>query len=64
MAIVTAILGAIPTLLKIIMMVIEAMKKSPKEKRRQVLAELDSAFKKAKETKDVRDLSKWLGKRL
>lgn len=64
MAVLTAILGAIPTLLQIVLMIIEGLNKSPKEQRREALAELDQAFKNAKLKKDLTELSAWLGKRL
>jgi hypothetical protein len=64
MAVVTAILGALPVLLKVILMIMEGLKKSPSEDRRKDLAELDQAFKNIKENKDLTELSKWLGRRL
>jgi len=64
MAAITAIIGALPVLFKIVLMIMEALKKSPSESRREALAQLDQAFKKVKEKKDLTELSRWLGRRL
>jgi len=64
MAVFTAILSALPMLLKIILMIVEGLKKTPKEQRRESLGQLDQAFKKVKQEKDLTELSEWLGKRL
>jgi hypothetical protein len=49
-------------LLKFAFVLYERMKKTPSEARRADLAEVDAAMLKAKEKKDLRDLSAWLGK--
>ena len=42
----------------------EKMHKTPNEKRREALADFDKAIEKAETTKDLRDLSNFLGKKL
>lgn len=64
MSLALAILGAIPTLLKLIMMIVEGLRKTPGEKRRESLAELDKALKLAKDKNNLKELSTWFGKRL
>jgi hypothetical protein len=52
------------TLLKLFLIMYEKLQKTPPEERRKTLAEFDASVEKAKQTKDLRDLSKWFGRRL
>jgi len=47
--------------LKFFLVLMDKMSKTPSEKRRQALAELDIAMAKADDKKDLSNLSKWLG---
>jgi hypothetical protein len=64
MATLTAILSAIPALLKLLGFFVDMISKTDGEKRRESLADLDRAIDLAKEKNDLTELSKWLGKRL
>jgi len=57
-------LALISTVLKFSMILIEKMVKTPAEKRRASLDSLDRAMQTAKDKKDLRDLSEWLGGKL
>jgi hypothetical protein len=65
MATVLALIEALPQLLKLVGFIIDSVKKTPAEKRREALAQLDAAITKAYGPEpDLTDLSKWFGKRL
>lgn len=57
-------LALLSTVLKFAMLVAEKMSKTPSEKRRASLEAFDRAIQKAKDKKDLRELSEWLGGRL
>jgi hypothetical protein len=57
-------LALIVTVLKFTLTLMDKLKATPAEKRRASLGDLDRALDKAKDTKDLRDLSMWLGRRL
>lgn len=57
-------LALISTVLKFAMILVEKMTKTPSEKRRASLDNLDRAITKARERRDLSDLSEWLGGRL
>jgi len=50
--------------IKLAVLIIEKTSKTDAEKRRESLAQLDDAITKAKESKDLTELSKWMGKLL
>lgn len=50
--------------IKLVLTLFSVFKKSPSEKRRKSLADLDKAISKAREKNDLRELSKWFGRRL
>ena len=54
-------LGSVATL---VLFAWKKWQKTPDQKRRESLVQLDKALKKAKEEHDLKDLSKWMGKRL
>lgn len=54
----------ITSLLKLFFIMYDKMQKTKPEERRAALAEFDRAVDKAKDAKDLRDYSKWLGRRL
>jgi uncharacterized membrane protein (DUF106 family) len=58
------IFAFIGLVLKLALIVYENVKQTPVEKRREAMAEFDEALNKAREKKDLGDLSKWFGKRL
>jgi hypothetical protein len=58
------LISAIGLGLKIAVLILEKQKDKPVEQRREALADLDSAYRKAKEKKDSSDLSKWFGGKL
>jgi hypothetical protein len=60
---ITEILAILGTVLKFAGFLIDKYKKTPSEKRRDSLSELDKAIEEAHK-KDLRDLSKWIGGRL
>lgn len=64
MATLVALIQALPQLLKLLNYVIKIIKKTDSEKRREALGKLDLAIEKANQTNDLRDLSKWLSRRL
>lgn len=59
----SAILSALPAIIKLIILIIERLKDKPDEERRQILAAFDAAVEKSK-IGDLRDLSIWFSKRL
>jgi hypothetical protein len=59
-----AILPILGLALKLIIMLYESYKATPAESRSKHLADVDAAITKAKDTKDLSDLSKLLGKGL
>lgn len=59
-----AILESLPMLLKLISLFVDLVSKTPQEKRRDSLADLDNALTLARDKNDLTELSKWFGKRL
>jgi hypothetical protein len=54
----------IASLVKLFLIFYEKFKNTTPEERRAALSELDAAVEKSKDAKDLRDLSKWLGRKL
>ncbi len=52
------------SVLKVALILIEKMQKTPSEKRREALADFDKAIELAKKSKDLRDISKHIGGKL
>lgn len=51
--------------LKLFLVMYEKLKQTPAEERRKALADFDTAIRQSeKDLKDLRDYSKWLGRRL
>lgn len=59
---ITEILSILASIFKFASFLIDKYKKTPSEKRRESLAQLDAALENAYK-KDLTDLSKWLGGR-
>jgi hypothetical protein len=57
-------LGIIASVLKFFMLIYQKTQKTKAEERRAALQELDVALEKAKASGDLRELSKWIGKKL
>jgi hypothetical protein len=54
----------ITSLLKLFFIFHEKFQKTKPEERRKALADFDAAIEKTKDEKDLRDVSKWIGRRL
>lgn len=54
----------IVVVLKVFLLLVNKMKETPAEKRREALVDLDRAMALADSKKDLRELSKWLGEKL
>lgn len=52
------------SLLKLFLIMYEKLQKTPPEERRKSLADFDASIETSKKAKDLRDLSKWFGRRL
>jgi HAMP domain-containing protein len=63
-AIIGTLLTALPQFLNLVSLFAKKIQETPQENRREVLAELDAAITKARDDKDLRALSKWLGGKL
>lgn len=59
-----AFLAALPLLLKLVLLVMDLVNKTPQEKRREALSDLDSAITKATDKNDLAELTKWFSQRL
>lgn len=57
-------LALIVTVLKFTMILMDKMTRTPSEKRRASLGAIDRALEKAKDKRDLTDVSDWLGGRL
>jgi hypothetical protein len=56
------IFAFIGLVLKLALIIFEKVQKTPIEQRQKEMADFDAALEKAKTTKDLGDLSDWLGK--